>query len=561
MDAQLAGRLQPGGPLVFISGNSLYVFAGKTFKPTFVLALHRELFQESHATQFIRKMNYRQLHDILIRFSPDKISPLHNQTEAQLQKILIVLISSERIKVYQLTNSRYRNWFGNIDNFIIRDQNMIDTIIHRKTSDIEQSRYDLQVELNKILGARWSEKIRMDDIYWSEPWYTRALIVTGKTMLNVYEGIEGLFKLGAMIIEATGDVINFQLKLAGHMADGEFEKAKKQLEDQGIKIANSVEEMKTQIEEGYAIIEPIMNDPESRDIVMDYLSQYVDSMPIVDKGAAALTIPFDVLLALVTAGAGAAVAGSQVVRHAGQFTGKAIELLVGLSKALTKVKLNKKVPSKKKSIGGVSNNTIARPSTGKNPHKGFHNEGWDEVKVPRDGEPGAFKTVSNFNKDHPAIFQKQAMRDLYKLGYSEKEILQVIRSGSNFKTKYFNKGDKVYSFGTKGRFKSGDDLASKYMLDEDQFNEVKQLHFKDGHWNKEGVKEYLALPCFNRVDTLYSSTVKEAHVGVQSEIGLATENITYRRGNEIIQKNKSMFGGGPQTSLNLNKMSGIAVLW
>jgi len=371
MDAQLAGRLQPGGPLVFISGNSLYVFAGKGFKPTFVLALHREMFPESQAPQFIRKLNYKQLYDILTRFAPDRISPAHSQNEQQLQNQLTVLVSRERIKVYKLTNSRYRNWFGDIDNFIIRDQNMIDTIIHRKTSDVEQNRYDLQVELNKILGARWSEKIRMDDIYWSEPWYTRALIVTGKTMLNVYEGIEGLFKLGAMIIEATGDAINFQLKLAGHMVDGEFEKAKKQLEDQGIKIANSVEEMKKQIEAGYAILEPIMNDPESRDIVVDFLSEYVDSMSVVDKGAAALTIPFEVLLALASAGLGAAVAGSGAVRHAGQFTGRAIELLVGLSKAISKVKLDKKVEI---------NNTNKRKSVGRKDKSSTTNKNSDNIK-------------------------------------------------------------------------------------------------------------------------------------------------------------------------------------
>jgi len=80
---------------------------------------------------------------------------------------------------------------------------------------------------------------------------------------------------------------------------------------------------------------------------MDFLSGYVDSMPIVDKGAATLTIPFEVLLALATAGLGAAVAGSGAVRHAGQFTGKAIELMVGLSRALTKVKLDKKAGQKK----------------------------------------------------------------------------------------------------------------------------------------------------------------------------------------------------------------------
>ena len=447
--------------------------------------------------------------------------------------VLIVLISSERIKVYQLTNSRYRNWFGNIDNFIIRDQNMIDTIIHRKTSDIEQSRYDLQVELNKILGARWSEKIRMDDIYWSEPWYTRAMIVTGKTMLNVYEGIEGLFKLGAMIIEATGDVISFQLKLAGHMADGEFEKAKKQLEDQGIKIANSVEEMKTQIEEGYAILEPIMNDPESRDIVMDFLSAYVDSMPIVDKGAAALTIPFEVLLALATAGLGAAVAGSGAVRHAGQFTGKAIELMVGLSKVLSKARLDKKIGEKVKVKPNNVSGIIGSSGTKKSSNKAVKTTD-AKPDINKLGDGTGFKAMG-VNVDPSESQQGRLLMQQYRQQYPEMsrvEIKKLARStletGKDLPEVSIAKpGDTFYKLipTTEGR---GPSPKTAYWMDESQLKALSS--------DKVDIGSSFGLP--NQTSTssykVYKVSVKEAQAPLifRSEIAPVVDGGIYKTGGQ-----------------------------
>ena len=360
MDALLAGCASEEKPLVYISGISIYVFAKKTFKPTFWLATHRQKLLDSHIPQLTRKLQYADIQAILSRFCSSRISPPLRQSEQQLREILDTQLRNNQIKYYQLSSLLYRQWFDTTDSFMIHDQNLIDAMLHTTAEALEYRRLKLSVELGMILSARWEHKIRMDDIYWSNAWYDRSLIVIGKTMQDVYEGIEGLFQLGKVIIEAVGDSITFQLDLLSDVVTGDMEKAQQKLEAQGIKLAKGSDNIIKQIKEGYAILEPILEDPDSQKIVANFLSGYVDSMTVVEKGSAALIIPFEVLLALVTAGAGAAAAGGSVVKHAGQFSGKAIDLLFDLSRALKKSKTKMHIEKK------PANKTASSPSANTN---------------------------------------------------------------------------------------------------------------------------------------------------------------------------------------------------
>ena len=41
-----------------------------------------------------------------------------------------------------------------------------------------------------------------------------------------------------------------------------------------------------------------------------------------------------------------------------------------------------------------------------------------------------------------------------------------------------------------------------YWLDKDGLADVETEFFRQGHWDREGVKGYLALPCFNRANDM-----------------------------------------------------------
>jgi len=84
MEALLAGCASIEKPIVYINGISMYVFAGKTFKPTYWLAAHREKLPDSHIPQLTRKLQYQDLQAILSRFCSSRISPNLRQNEQQL---------------------------------------------------------------------------------------------------------------------------------------------------------------------------------------------------------------------------------------------------------------------------------------------------------------------------------------------------------------------------------------------------------------------------------------------------------------------------------------------
>jgi hypothetical protein len=63
------------------------------------------------------------------------------------------------------------------------------------------------------------------------------------------------------------------------------------------------------------------------------------------------------------------------------------------------------------------------------------------------------------------------------------------------------------------------------------------------------VKDYLALPCFNKADGLVQGVVAEDHVGVASAVGPATENVTYQAADgSLVPRALTMPGGGQQVT-------------
>ena len=56
---------------------------------------------------------------------------------------------------------------------------------------------------------------------------------------------------------------------------------------------------------------------------------------------------------------------------------------------------------------------------------------------------------------------------------------------------------------------------------------MKRRFYRDGVWDRQGVKDYLALPCKNRADALDMVEVAEEHTLVKSTIVGAREKVRY----------------------------------
>jgi len=125
------------------------------------------------------------------------------------------------------------------------------------------------------------------------------------------------------------------------------------------------------------------------------------------------------------------------------------------------------------------------------------------------------------------------------------------------KTKQLKPGDKLYGFNTAGRGKDID--KSAYWLDEAGYNDIKAKHYKNGVWDKEGVKNSLALPCFNRANAIDVAEVTQPTTAVSSKVGKATELLKYegKNGYTTGTLGKIMPGGGQQVTVNTKVIRSI----
>ena len=81
-----------------------------------------------------------------------------------------------------------------------------------------------------------------------------------------------------------------------------------------------------------------------------------------------------------------------------------------------------------------------------------------------------------------------------------------MESGRKPEIVQLEKGEKLYGFTSRGFGKSE---SSPYWLHESDFNVIKSNYYSDGVWDRQGVKSYLALPCFNKADALVSADVTQ----------------------------------------------------
>ncbi len=189
------------------------------------------------------------------------------------------------------------------------------------------------------------------------------------------------------------------------------------------------------------------------------------------------------------------------------------------------------------------------------PLPGLHNR--DDLAVETITRFNTIRKVDMANLSEADEIAKKALK---KQGWEKEKIQELLESAHHFRIKELQKGDKLYGFNSKGRGK--DIKKSSYWLDEAGFNEVKNKFYKQGRWDKEGIKNHLALPCYNRADAIDRVELTESHLLVESTIGRATENILYQGadGYNTGLLGKIMRGGGTQVTDDPTKIKAITGL-
>ncbi len=191
------------------------------------------------------------------------------------------------------------------------------------------------------------------------------------------------------------------------------------------------------------------------------------------------------------------------------------------------------------------------PPNSSTPHPGMHNGEW----VKADAQD--FKTLQDQNAEDESATRKAAKRQLKKQGWGDKKIREILDSGNSFQAMVLEPGDKLYGFTTEGIPKELE--KSPYWTDEASLQELATRHFRDGAWDREQIKEELALPCYNRANAIDIAEVTETQVAVKSTINPASELLQYTdtKGNQTELMSKTMNGGGTQIAPDPRKLKSV----
>jgi len=187
-----------------------------------------------------------------------------------------------------------------------------------------------------------------------------------------------------------------------------------------------------------------------------------------------------------------------------------------------------------------------------NPHSGLHNQA--ELTPDLETSAESFKPTRQVDMRNLSPKDKVVKKTLKDQGWKDFKVEQILKSGDNFTETPYQVGAKIYGFNTAGRARNLDNSA--YLLDESGMAYVKKEYFKQGHWDKEGIKSYLALPCFNAASQIDVMEVIEPTTGIQSTIGKASELLRYDGvdGYTTGTIGKIMGGGGTQITLGTSTL-------
>ena len=169
--------------------------------------------------------------------------------------------------------------------------------------------------------------------------------------------------------------------------------------------------------------------------------------------------------------------------------------------------------------------------------------------------PGAKVTTSDFKPERPggldvdnlSAADQDAADAMAKGGWDANKRTEVLESGRDFRTVDGRAGDNMYGFSSNG-YAKGD--SSPYWTDETTYRDMQGRYQNpaSGEWDSAGVKNELALPCYNSADAVYQGQLTQDQTMAASTINPAEESVTYvgRDGTELTKFTRTMSGGGTQ---------------
>lgn len=199
---------------------------------------------------------------------------------------------------------------------------------------------------------------------------------------------------------------------------------------------------------------------------------------------------------------------------------------------------------------------IARQAFKPKESKGLHNQTWDKVDVKR----GSFNTRRQIDLKQLNQKEKEVLLQLKDQGRTLEDIKQLLSSGDEFEIVELSAGDQLYGFDSLNHTE-GKPQNSMYWTNREGYLDVKTRFYKNEIWDKEGIKNYLALPCYNRADTIDITEVTKPQIAIRSKIGLATEQIAYINSDYTTgMMGKIMPGGGSQITPDAKCLSPVSRL-
>lgn len=580
------------GPIAFETDRAIYLFTGVLYRPTYMMLLRRTSPDFMALEGLIWDMPRSFCKELLHRFGGVPKADLEGfWDELTLVFRTRELIESSKVRIYAFETDELR-YLMDPESPFFQFPPLFGAPEGGDGADaLKQTRLELAAEFGRILLPRWASKDAADATLWEHNELMQGWIALGavgdsaasaaKSVWDAYASIPGqawdfvtnLPELGEATLRLGRDGIEFVTDFVQGLDDITWEKVTHKLAEIGLEIQGGLERALELMRKGAEAFQRLLGDDFTRAIIADFCVGWKESISDLDRRTMwvrglttiAVTIGAEVLIALGLAitGVGAKAAVANLLRRIGQFTWRAIQLMARLYRLMARM------ASKAMEIAGemvdegleraddwMQRRRAHRAPT-PNPHPGLHNREWDEIDVPRD----SFKPRRQVDMDNLSAQDKAVARQLRRQGRSEKKIAQVLRSGDDFRMKPLEPGGKLYGFDDLANRHGNKNPSSPYWLDEAGYQDVKSRFYKDGAWDREGVKNYLALPCSNRANVIDTATVAEPHTAVESTIGKATEQIAYTQDDYSTgMMGKIMPGGGTQVTPDTNAISQVSRL-
>jgi len=347
----LYGRCDANRPLTIQHGNMTMVFAPAQFWPTYWLAINRVDFSYKLKSQLRIRLKRDDAGKIL-RYL-DQVTGRQikmNWSDYQYKLVLFDRIKVEKIKVYYIHNTNMRSVLLS-DSYLSVNCRSASSIGLYDNTGLKAQRLKLALALSQILMLRRSDKIRHDDVYWSESRFVRGLIITGAVITVFAEGIYALIKLVVIIVVGAYNAFNAVLKRFTELVlTGDFPALQRDLQKLVGGVLHGVGTVVSNIKKGYDIVTTIWGDEKSRALLFAFMKEYVDGTSVVDSATFKLSLTIDVLIIVGTLGAGAVVVGARLAQRVGQFTVRALKFIVDLYRAIKLSRAIRKVDVKKLDI-------------------------------------------------------------------------------------------------------------------------------------------------------------------------------------------------------------------